>query len=156
LPPRRFISSPLASYSPHPETKASTVVPVIELTTEVLAPIERMFDLSRSVELRMASTAHTGERAVAGVTSGLMTLGQEITWRARHFGIWQHLTSRITAFERPFHFRDSLVRGVFQRFDPIISSSSEVRSRLCAMCSIFSRRLVFSVTSQTDFSSSST
>jgi ligand-binding SRPBCC domain-containing protein len=92
-------------------------VPVIELTTEVLAPIERMFDLSRSVELHMASTAHTGERAVAGVTSGLMTLGQEVTWRARHFGIWQHLTSRITAFERPFHFRDSLVRGVFQRFD---------------------------------------
>jgi len=76
-----------------------------------------MFDLSRSVELHMASTAHTGERAVAGVTSGLMTLGQEVTWRARHFGIWQHLTSRITAFERPFHFRDSLVRGVFQRFD---------------------------------------
>ncbi len=92
-------------------------MPVIELTTEVLAPIERMFDLSRSVELHMASTAHTGERAVAGVTSGLMTLGQEVTWRARHFGIWQHLTSRITAFERPFHFRDSLVRGVFQRFD---------------------------------------
>ena len=65
----------------------------------------------------MASTAHTGERAVAGVMSGLMALGQEVTWRARHFGIWQHLTSHITAFERPFHFRDSLVRGAFRRFD---------------------------------------
>ncbi|HEX7518598.1 MAG TPA: SRPBCC family protein [Chthoniobacterales bacterium] len=92
-------------------------MPVIELTTEVRAPIERTFDLSRSVELHMASTAHTGERAVAGVTSGLMALGQEVTWRARHFFIWQHLTSRITAFERPFHFRDSLVRGAFRRFD---------------------------------------
>ena len=65
----------------------------------------------------MASTVHTGERAIAGVTSGLMALGQEVTWRARHFGIWQHLTIRITMFERPFHFRDSLVRGAFRRFD---------------------------------------
>ena len=65
----------------------------------------------------MDSMAHTGERAVSGVRSGLMALGQEVTWRARHFGVWQHLTSRITAFERPFHFRDSMVRGVFRRFD---------------------------------------
>lgn len=92
-------------------------MPVIEITTEIRAPVERVFDLSRSVELHMASTAHTGERAVAGVMSGLMALGQEVTWRARHFFIWQHLTSRITAFERPFYFRDSLVRGAFRRFD---------------------------------------
>ena len=65
----------------------------------------------------MDSMAHTGERAVSGVTSGLMALGQEVTWRARHFGVWQHLTSRITAFEKPFHFRDSMVRGAFRRFD---------------------------------------
>jgi ligand-binding SRPBCC domain-containing protein len=90
---------------------------VIELTTEVRAPIARTFDLSRSIELHMASTGQTGERAIAGVTSGLLGLGQEVTWRARHFGIWQHLTSRITAFERPFHFRDSMVRGAFRCFD---------------------------------------
>lgn len=92
-------------------------MPVIELTTEIRAPIERTFDLARSVDLHMDSTAHTGERAIAGVTSGLMALGQEVTWRARHLGIWQHLTSRITEFERPFHFRDSMVRGAFRRFD---------------------------------------
>lgn len=76
-----------------------------------------MFDLSRSVDLHAASTAQTGERAIAGVTSGLMALGQEVTWRARHFGIWLNLTSRITAFELPTYFRDSLVRGAFRRFD---------------------------------------
>ena len=92
-------------------------MPVIELTTEIHAPAARAFDLARSVELHMDSTAHTGERAIAGVTSGLMALGQEVTWRARHLGIWQHLTSRITAFERPCHFRDSMVRGAFRRFD---------------------------------------
>jgi ligand-binding SRPBCC domain-containing protein len=92
-------------------------VPVIELTTEIRAPIERTFDLARSVDLHMDSTAQTGERVIAGVTSGLMALGQEVTWRARHLGIWQHLTSRITSFERPCHFRDSMVRGAFRRFD---------------------------------------
>ena len=92
-------------------------MPVIELTTQVHAPIERIFDLARSVELHMDSTAQTNERAVAGVTSGLMNLGDEVTWRARHFGIRQNLTSRITMFERPCHFRDSMVHGAFRRFD---------------------------------------
>jgi ligand-binding SRPBCC domain-containing protein len=92
-------------------------VPLIDVTTRIHAPIQRVFDLSRSVDLHAVSTAHTGERAIAGVLGGLMALGQEVTWRARHFGIWQNLTSRITAFEPPFHFRDSLVRGAFCRFD---------------------------------------
>ena len=92
-------------------------MPVIEFSTDIHAPIERVFDLSRSVDLHMASTAQTRERAIAGVTSGLMTLGQEVTWRAKHFGSWQHLTSRITAFERPVYFRDSQVRGIFRRLD---------------------------------------
>ena len=90
---------------------------MIDITTRIHAPIQRVFDLSRSVDLHTASTAHTGERAVAGVMGGLMTLGEEVTWRARHFGLWQNLTSRITAFEPPSYFRDSLVRGAFRRFD---------------------------------------
>ena len=103
-------------------------MPVIDITTQISAPIQRVFDLSRSVDLHAASTAQTGEHAVAGVTSGLMSLGQEVTWRARHFGIWQRLTSRITVFDPPTHFRDSLVRGAFRRFDHdhFFSQSGEV------------------------------
>jgi ligand-binding SRPBCC domain-containing protein len=89
----------------------------IELVTLILAPPERCFDLSRSVELHVTSTKDTGERAVAGVTSGLLSLADEVTWSARHFGVRQKLTSRITAFERPGHFRDSMVSGAFRRFD---------------------------------------
>lgn len=92
-------------------------MPVIELTACIKAPIERVFDLARSIDLHVASTAQTGEEAVAGVTSGLIGLDQEVTWRARHFGVRQQLTTRITAFERPSHFRDSMVRGAFRRFD---------------------------------------
>lgn len=92
-------------------------MPVIELKTLVRAPRERCFDLSRSVDLHVQSTSKTGERAIAGKTQGLLELGDQVTWRARHFGIWQNLTSRMTIFDRPHHFRDSMVRGAFSRFD---------------------------------------
>ena len=92
-------------------------MPVIELCTDIRASAERCFDLARSVDLHVQSTARTGERAVAGVTRGLLGPGERVTWRARHFGVWQELTSEITRFDRPRHFRDSMVRGAFARFD---------------------------------------
>ena len=92
-------------------------MPRIELSTFVDAPIERCFDLSRSIELHEASTGRTEERAIGGVTAGLIGAGEEVTWRARHFGVRQTLTSRITRYDRPHHFRDSQVRGAFRRFD---------------------------------------
>jgi ligand-binding SRPBCC domain-containing protein len=92
-------------------------LPVIDLETWINAPIGRCFDLSRDIDLHMQSTAHTHEIAVAGVTKGLIGLDEEVTWEATHFGIRQRLTSRITAYRRPFHFRDSQVRGPFRRFD---------------------------------------
>ena len=61
--------------------------------------------------------ADSGDRAVGGRTSGLIENGEEVTWRARHFGITHEHTSRITAFDRPRHFRDSMVRGRFRLFE---------------------------------------
>lgn len=87
------------------------------MSTWIDAPPARVFDLARSIDLHQHSTARTGERAVAGVTAGLLGPGDSVTWRARHFGVWQTLTSRITAFDRPRHFRDSQLRGAFRRFD---------------------------------------
>ena len=89
----------------------------IELTLHIAAPPERCFDLARSVELHTRSTASTGERVIAGRTNGLLELDEEVTWQARHFRVRQSLTSRMTAFERPSYFRDSMVRGAFERYD---------------------------------------
>jgi ligand-binding SRPBCC domain-containing protein len=89
----------------------------IELEMEVRAPVARVFDLARSIDAHVASTPGTAERPVAGKMKGLMDLGETVTWRARHFGIVQELTSRITRFDRPHHFRDSMVKGAFRRFD---------------------------------------
>jgi ligand-binding SRPBCC domain-containing protein len=90
---------------------------VIELTTVVRAPTERVFELARSIDLHTNSASATAERAVGGVTAGLIGADQEVTWRARHFGIWQSLTVRIIAFERPTHFADRMIEGAFQRME---------------------------------------
>lgn len=89
-------------------------MPLIELATLINAPVERCFDLARSIDLHKLSTAGTDEEAIAGVTSGLIGKDQEVTWRAKHFGITQTLSSRITVFERPYHFRDEMIKGAFK------------------------------------------
>jgi ligand-binding SRPBCC domain-containing protein len=87
--------------------------------TIISAPIERCFDLARSVEVHLAGNVHFGESAVAvgGVTSGLVELGQRVTWRAKHFGVWQNLSSEITRFDRPTYFRDEMIKGAFKRME---------------------------------------
>lgn len=90
-------------------------MPTIYLTTEINAPVQRCFDLSRSIDLHVLSTRKTHEKAVAGVMSGLIGLNEVVTWRARHFGIWQQLTTRITAFNAPVFFEDQMVRGAFKK-----------------------------------------
>jgi len=91
-------------------------MPVIILYTQVNAPIEKVFDLARSIDLHMKSTQQTGERAIAGRTSGLIELGETVTWRAKHFGIWQNLTSKITEFNYPNYFVDEMQSGAFKSF----------------------------------------
>ena len=91
-------------------------MPVIVLRTRVAAPPARCFDLARDVELHQRSTAASRERAVAGVTAGLLGAGDEVTWEATHFGVRQRLTSRITEFDPPNRFVDEMVRGAFARF----------------------------------------
>lgn len=90
-------------------------MPTIYLETYINAPIERCFDLALSVDLHRDSVAHTHERPIAGVTSGVMRLGDTVTWEAVHFGVKQHLTTKITACERPYRFTDEMMRGAFHQ-----------------------------------------
>lgn len=85
----------------------------IDLTTIIHAPLERCFNLARSIDLHRLSMNGTEEEAIAGVTTGLISSGEEVTWRARHFGIVLTMTSKITGFEYPRHFRDEMVEGPF-------------------------------------------
>jgi len=89
----------------------------ITVETKIAAPPERCFLLSLSIDLHTRSTAQTHERAIAGVTHGLIGLGETVTWRGRHFGVMLTQTTRISEYERPAHFQDVMVEGVFRRFD---------------------------------------
>ncbi len=91
-------------------------MPKFELYIEINAPIERCFDLACSIDLHQISTHKTKEKAIAGRTSGLVELNDTVTWQATHFGVRQKLTSKITAFERPFYFQDEQTKGAFKSF----------------------------------------
>lgn len=80
------------------------------------APVEVCFDLSRSIDLHLESMLASEERAVAGVTSGPISGGEEVTWQARHFGVTWRMTSRIVEFDPPRRFVDEMVRGPFTAF----------------------------------------
>lgn len=86
----------------------------IYLETKIKSNIEICFDIARSIDLHQISTAKSNEKAVAGITKGLINLNETVTWEAVHFGIRQRLTSKITQFSRPFHFRDEQVKGAFK------------------------------------------
>ena len=88
-------------------------MPKIELQTKIKANKKIVFDLSRKIKI---PTKKTNETAIAGKTSGLIGLNASVTWKAKHFGIYQELTSKITAFDRPTYFADEMVSGAFSEF----------------------------------------
>ena len=73
-------------------------MPRIKLQIHIKAERDIVFDLSRSIDLHKISTEHTNEEAVAGKTSGLISMNESVTWRAKHFGVYQNLTSKITKY----------------------------------------------------------
>ncbi len=87
-----------------------------ECTTRSRIPRPELFDLARSIDAHKGSMARSREEAVAGVKAGLVSLGQEVTWRAWHFGVPIRMTSRITEMQAPDYFVDEQVRGPFRRF----------------------------------------
>lgn len=89
-------------------------MPTIRIETKIKSKIEICFDLSRSIDLHQISTAKSNEKAIDGITTGLISVGEFVTWQAIHFGIKQNLTSKITQFRRPYHFRDEQMKGAFK------------------------------------------
>jgi hypothetical protein len=88
-------------------------MPVIHLTTIIHASIQRVFDISRSIDLHKVSMAHTGERAIAGTTKGLIKQGECVTWEAKHLFKTRRLTTCITHMSAYNSFTDEMVKGDF-------------------------------------------
>lgn len=86
----------------------------IYLETFLKADIQKVFDLSRDIDFHKKSTSKTNEKAIAGKTSGLIELGETVTWRAKHLGFYQTLTTKITEMESPKMFTDVMKKGAFK------------------------------------------
>ena len=89
---------------------------LIELQTVIKTDVQTCFDLARNINFHQQSLVHSKEKAVAGKTSGLIELGECVTWEAIHFGIKQKLISKITEFNYPYYFVDEMVSGAFKSF----------------------------------------
>lgn len=88
----------------------------IELTTEINAPIQLVFDLNRNIDIHQQSTSKSKETAIAGTTSGLINKGETVTWRGKHFGIYLTHKSLIPEMEFPNYFVDEMIEGRFKKF----------------------------------------
>jgi ligand-binding SRPBCC domain-containing protein len=88
-------------------------VTTLVVETRIAAPIELCFDLARDVDVHVQTSSATGERVVAGKTSGLLELGDVVTFEGVHFGIRQRLTAKIVECVPPTRFVDEMVSGAF-------------------------------------------
>tara|TARA_R110002051_G_scaffold145817_1_gene218769 strand:- start:23416 stop:23880 length:465 start_codon:yes stop_codon:yes gene_type:complete len=118
-------------------------MPRIEIKTQIKAPIQIVFDLARNIDLHKLSTSQTNETAIAGKTSGLIDIGESVTWRAKHFGFYQELTSRITAFNSPNYFSDEMVSGIFKEFKH--EHIFQEKNGITTMTDIFDYKSPFSI-----------
>jgi ligand-binding SRPBCC domain-containing protein len=87
-----------------------------ECTTRAHVSQSELFDRSRSIDAHTDSMAQSREQAIAGTTTGLISLGEQVTWRAWHFGVPIRMTSRILEMEAPNYFVDEQIKGPFRRF----------------------------------------
>jgi ligand-binding SRPBCC domain-containing protein len=91
-------------------------MPTIHLTTFIAAPVERVFDLSRSISLHKISMQHTDEQAVSGTTSGLIGLDDTVTWKGKHLYKTRFFTSKIVEMKPYEKFTDKMIKGDFLSF----------------------------------------
>ncbi len=88
----------------------------IHLTSFISAPIKRVFDLSRSINLHQISTASTNEKAIDGVMNGLINKNETVTWQAKHLFKTRMFTAKITEMQSPDFFTDEMIKGDFKSF----------------------------------------
>lgn len=88
----------------------------INLITKINAPKQVVFDLARSIDIHQISTSQTNEKAIAGITSGLINFNETVTLRGKHFGFYLTHKSRITAMDLYDYFVDEMEEGKFKSF----------------------------------------
>ena len=89
-------------------------MPTIHLTTFIKAPADRVFDLSRSIDLHKESMNRHKEEAVAGIRFGLIEKDETVTWKAKHLFKMRLFRSKITEMKKSQLFIDEQLEGDFR------------------------------------------
>ena len=87
----------------------------IHLTTFIAAPVERVFDLSRSINLHKHSMTAYDETPISGKMSGLLNENETVTWKAKHLFKERTLKVQLTSLQSPYAFVDEQVEGDFKK-----------------------------------------
>ena len=98
---------------------------LIKLTTTIDAPIDIVFNLSRSIDFHLASAGKTNEKVIAGRSSGLIELDETVTWKGKHLGLYLTHKSLISQFDYLNSFTDEMVEGYFKNFKHLHKFHSE-------------------------------
>jgi len=91
-------------------------MPQIIVKTEIDADIDTCFDLALDVDFYYNTLEKFTEIPISGKTTGLMEAGDYVTWETNHLSLIQHLTLKVTEFEKPILFVDEMVRGEFKTY----------------------------------------
>jgi len=89
-------------------------MPTIHLTTFIEAPANRVFDLSRNIEVHKESMKKYGEEAAGGVKFGLLEKDDVVIWKAKHLFKNRYLKMKVSALKKPDHFTDEQIEGDFK------------------------------------------
>ncbi|MFY9677403.1 SRPBCC family protein [Glutamicibacter protophormiae] len=87
-----------------------------ECVSRTSQSVASLWDKSLDIDAHTDSMKDSGERAVAGVTTGTIGLGEQVTWRATHFGVPLRMTSKITVLREHTTFTDEQLHGPFKYF----------------------------------------
>ena len=88
----------------------------IKITTNYFAPIEKVFDTNRNIDIHQQSASKTKEVAIGGITSGLINKNETVTWKGKHFGVYLTHQSLISEMDFPTYFVDEQLKGQFKSF----------------------------------------
>ena len=88
----------------------------IHVTTFINAPIERVFNLSRSLTLSKMAFKGAKEQLLSSSAANMVGAGETITLRAKHLGKTREITSRVTDLELPNGYTEEQIKGDLKSF----------------------------------------
>ncbi len=86
----------------------------IEFNTHIKAPIQRCFDLARSIDFHKISISAVKEESIAGITTGLIGHNQRALMQSQLWGRYFTTELKIAKFTPPYFLSYEIVDSTFQ------------------------------------------